>query len=102
MAEYGAAGDIRVGVIGYGPSFNMGRHHLNELIRAGMTPVAMAAIDPARVQAALEEFPQLHGFPCAEAMLDESDVDLVTVITPHNTHADLAMQCLEVGRPVCW
>ena len=30
--------DIKVGVIGYGPSFNMGRAHLKEMAQAGMTP----------------------------------------------------------------
>jgi scyllo-inositol 2-dehydrogenase (NADP+) len=33
-------------------------------------------------------------------MLAGSAVDLIAVITPHNTHAKLALQCLEAGRNV--
>jgi predicted dehydrogenase len=33
-------------------------------------------------------------------MLKKSDVNLVTLITPHNTHAPLALQVLEAGRNV--
>jgi hypothetical protein len=34
--------EIRVGVIGYGGAFNMGKAHLNEMRAAGMTPAAVA------------------------------------------------------------
>jgi scyllo-inositol 2-dehydrogenase (NADP+) len=33
-------------------------------------------------------------------MLKKSDVNLITLITPHNTHAPLAIQCLKAGRHV--
>jgi predicted dehydrogenase len=33
-------------------------------------------------------------------MLRKSDVNLITIITPHNTHAKLALQCLKAGRHV--
>ncbi len=33
-------------------------------------------------------------------MLKKSDVNLVAIITPHNTHAALAVQCLRAGRHV--
>ena len=33
-------------------------------------------------------------------MLKSSDVDLVTIITPHNTHAKIALQCLRPGKHV--
>ena len=36
---------IRVGVIGYGGAFNMGRGHLKEMEKAGMTPVAVCEVD---------------------------------------------------------
>ena len=40
MKRFPDAGAIKVGVVGYGGAFNMGRAHLNEMKRAGMTPVA--------------------------------------------------------------
>ena len=45
MKRFKRAKDVKVGVIGYGGAFNMGRHHLNEMVRAGMTPRAVAEID---------------------------------------------------------
>ena len=33
-------------------------------------------------------------------MLKKSDVNLLAIITPHNTHAQLAVQCLKAGRHV--
>ena len=46
MSKYKKASDIKVGVIGYGGAFNMGRSHLNEMAKAGMTPTAVAELDP--------------------------------------------------------
>ena len=91
---------IHCGVIGYGGAFNMGRAHLNQMKQAGMTPAAVCEIDPARLAVATTDFPGIATFATAEEMLAESDVELVTIITPHNTHAPLAIQCLKAGRHV--
>jgi scyllo-inositol 2-dehydrogenase (NADP+) len=100
MIKFTKPGDIKVGVIGYGPSFNMGRIHLNDMRHAGMVPTAVADIDPARLDAAREEFPGIETYSSAARMLAKSDVHLVAIITPHNSHARLAIQCLEAGRNV--
>jgi predicted dehydrogenase len=91
---------IKVGVIGYGASFNMGRHHLREMEHAGMTPTAVCDIDPARLEAASQDFPGIELYGSATEMLKKSEVELVAVITPHNVHAKLAIQCLKAGRNV--
>jgi scyllo-inositol 2-dehydrogenase (NADP+) len=100
MAMFRKASDIKVGVIGYGGAFNMGRHHLNEMARAGMTPRAVAEIDPARLDVAKTDFPGIETYSSVAAMLKRSDVNLLAIITPHNTHARLALQCLNAGRHV--
>ncbi len=100
MDKFKKAADIRVGVIGYGGAFNMGRAHLNEMKQAGMTPVAVAEVDPARLKVAQEDFPGIETYGSVEAMLKKSKVNLVAIITPHNTHAALAIQCLKAGRQV--
>lgn len=92
--------DIKVGVIGYGGAFNMGRGHLQEMAATGMTPTAVADIDPRRLQAAAKEFPGIETYPSAGEMLRKSDVKLAAIITPHNTHARLALQCLRARRHV--
>ena len=98
MKRFKNAGDVKVGVIGYGGAFNMGREHLKGMMEAGMSPSAVAEIDPERRKVAEEDFPGLWGFDSVTRMLKQSDVDLVVLITPHNTHAKLALQCLRAGR----
>lgn len=100
MKRFARASDIKVGAVGYGGAFNMGRQHLNEMKQAGMTPHAVVEIDPGRLAAASVDFPGIGVFASVEQMLSKSDVDLVVVITPHNTHAPLALKCLRAKRHV--
>jgi predicted dehydrogenase len=100
MKKFSKASDIKVGVIGYGGAFNMGRLHLNQMKAAGMTPVAVTEVDPTRLEAAKVDFPGIETYATTAEMLKKSAVDLVTIITPHNTHAPLAIQCLKAGRNV--
>ncbi len=92
--------EIKVGVIGYGGAFNMGRMHLQDMMKAGMTPRAVAEPDAARLAVAAQEFPGIQTYSSVTEMLAQSDVNLVVLITPHNTHAPLALQCLKAGRHV--
>lgn len=100
MKTYNNPSDIRAGVIGYGGAYNMGRVHLESIRDAGMTPAAVAEIDPQRLAAAESDFPGIERYSSATEMLRKSSVDLVVIITPHNTHAPLAIQCLKAGRHV--
>ncbi len=100
MKRYKRASDIKVGVVGYGGAFNMGRVHLQEMRKAGMTPTAVAEIDPARLAVATQDFPGIETYSSLPAMLKKSKVDLITIITPHNTHAPLALRALKAGRHV--
>jgi hypothetical protein len=86
--------EIRVGVIGYGGAFNMGKAHLQDMRAAGMTPAAVVEIDPVRLAAAAADFPGIATYASVAQMLKASGVDLVTIITPHNTHAKIGLQCL--------
>ena len=98
--QYENPADIKAGVVGYGGAFNMGKSHLKGMEAAGMTPAAVCEIDPERLEVATEDFPGIGTYGSLEEMLADSDVDVITIITPHNTHADLAIQCLEAGRHV--
>ncbi|NLX06805.1 MAG: Gfo/Idh/MocA family oxidoreductase [Phycisphaerae bacterium] len=100
MAKFKKASDIKVGVIGYGPAFGMGPAHLNQMRDAGMTPAVVSDLDPARLEVAKKDFPGIQTFTSVSEMLKKSDVNLVVIITPHNTHAKLALQCLKAGRHV--
>lgn len=91
---------VPVAVVGYGGAFNMGRQHLREMRAAGMVPTAVCDLDRERLKVAKQEFPGIRTFTRLTDMLRKTDVGLVTVITPHNTHAPLALQCLKAGRSV--
>src|ERR1017187_6086024 len=100
MKRYKRASDIKVGVVGYGGAYNMGRAHLQEMRKAGMTPTAVAEIDPTRLAVATQDFQGIETYSSLSAMLNKSAVDLVTIITTHNTHAPLALRALKAGRHV--
>jgi scyllo-inositol 2-dehydrogenase (NADP+) len=101
MKQFKKASDIKVGVVGYGGAFNMGKRHLDEMQKAGMTPVAVVEIDSYRRQVAKNDFPGIETYDSVTAMLKASDVNMVTLITPHNTHAQLGLQCLRAGKSIC-
>lgn len=100
MRKYKKASDIKVGVVGYGGAFNMGRSHLSEMKQAGMTPVAVCELDPERLKVAENDFPGIETYSKVDQMIRKSDVNLVTIITPHNTHASIALKCLNAGKSV--
>ena len=94
--------EIRAGLLGYGPAFNMGKGHAGWINNTpGMRSVAMCDSAPARVEAAKTELPGLKAYcSSADELLAMPDVDLVVVILPHNLHAPLAIKALEAGKHV--
>ena len=100
MPHFSKASEVKVGVVGYGGAFNMGRLHLQQMQAAGMTPIAVAEVDPERLKAANVDFPGIETYATVEAMLKKSKVNLIVLITPHNTHAPLSLKCLKAGRHV--
>jgi predicted dehydrogenase len=57
-------------------------------------------LDAKRLQAAEQDFPGIEKYASVPELLKKSDVDLITIITPHNSHAPLALECLAAGRNV--
>lgn len=86
---------IRCGVIGYGGAFNMGNLHLTSMARnPRMEVAAICELDEERRKVAAADWPQAKVYSRVGDMLKHADLDLATIITPHNTHAKLAVQCL--------
>lgn len=94
------AADIKVAVVGYGGVYNMGQIHLKDVQKAGMTPRAVVELDDERLAQASIDFPGIQTFSTIDEMLAKSDANLVILITPHNTHAPLALQCIAGGKHV--
>ena len=92
---------IKVGVVGYGAAYGMGRHHLRLLAaNSDYTPWAACDIIEERLEAARQEFPGIETYADIGEMLRKSEVELVIIVLPHNLHAQAAIQCLKAGRHV--
>ncbi|MEM9884047.1 MAG: Gfo/Idh/MocA family oxidoreductase, partial [Planctomycetota bacterium] len=100
MQKFKSPSDVKVGVIGYGGAFNMGRSHMSQMKRAGMRPFAVCELDPARLKVAEEDFPGVETYDSLDAMLKRSDVNLLVHITPHHLHYPLAAKCVRAGKHV--
>jgi scyllo-inositol 2-dehydrogenase (NADP+) len=86
---------VRTAIVGYGYA---GRVMHAQLVKAarGLELVAVATRDGARRAQAVAD----HGCATYETvaeLLAAKAADLVVVATPHDTHRDLAVQCLEAG-----
>jgi len=92
---------LKVGVVGYGPAYNMGKYHLDQLRQTGRAaPAAVCDMDEKRLARAREDFPGIATFSDLGAMLRKSDAELIVVILPHYLHASAAVRCLRAGRHV--
>jgi scyllo-inositol 2-dehydrogenase (NADP+) len=93
--------EIRCAVIGYGGAFNMGKHHATQMEQTGvMKVVAVCDLDPQRLEVAKADFPHIRTYQSVDEMLTQEDFDLAVIVTPHNTHAPLALKCLKAGKHV--
>jgi predicted dehydrogenase len=88
---------IKAGVVGYGRN----KIHV-ELITMtkGLELVAICDRDESRLEAAKKDYPGVGTFNDIELMLKDPGIDLVTIVTPHNTHAELALRALRAGKNV--
>ena len=87
---------FRCGVIGYGGAFNMGNLHLKSMAKnPGMEAAAICELDAERRAVAADDWPEAAIYSRVGDMLRHAELDLVTIITPHDTHGKLAVQCLD-------
>jgi len=92
---------IRCGVVGYGPAFNMGKFHCEQIVKTpGLELLAVCDINPERLEAARSDFPWIKTYNNIDDMLADPRLDLAVIVTPHNTHAPLALKALEAGKHV--
>lgn len=85
-------------VVGYGAAYSMGKFHA-EAIRSveGLDLTAVYDADPSRREAARNEL-QVDTPETYEQLLADPSIDLVVLVTPHDTHAPLAVQALRAGK----
>jgi UDP-N-acetylglucosamine 3-dehydrogenase len=90
---------LRVGVIGAGNIFERG--YLPALtVSEAVQVTAVSDLDPERAARAVERLPGSIVAASPAELVARDDVDAVLVLTPTDTHADLAIAALEAGRHV--
>ncbi len=93
--------EIKCGVVGYGGAFGMGKGHLEAMRRdAGFLPWAVCDVDEERLDVARKDFPRIEAYTDVDEMLRRSEVELLSLVLPHNVHAEVAVKCLRAGRHV--
>ena len=92
-------GTLRVGVIGTG---GMGGRHARNLAHrvAGAELVAVMDLDEERATALAGECGGAKVFGSGPELVHDRDVEAVLIASPDPTHADLAVACIEAGKPV--
>jgi len=94
-------GPVRVGIVGYGGAFNMGKYHADIVKRTpGLEVAAVCDLDQERLKVAKEEQPGAKLYKDVRDMARDDKVDLGVVVTPHNTHAEVALALIEGGKHV--
>lgn len=66
----------------------------------GQNIVAICDIDEGRLAKAGEAFPQARKYTDWRKLLEQNDIDAVTVSTPDHMHAPVAMSAIDLGRHV--
>jgi scyllo-inositol 2-dehydrogenase (NADP+) len=62
-----------------------------------MNVVALCDSNPALKEWAAQDFPDAHFYTSTDELFAKESLDLVSVITPHNLHAPLAIEALKRG-----
>jgi len=92
---------IRCAIIGYGTTFNWGWMHARWIKAVDeLSLVAICDKNPECTEQARSDFPEVDIYIDMREMLNRDDIDMVSVVTHHNTHALLAIECLNSGKHV--
>lgn len=95
------AEEIRVGIIGCGGIAN---GHIGRLISIPEAKITgLMDIDPKRLQAAAQHFPEIADVPVFEdhkEMIEELDLDATVICSPHFIHTEQILDSLNAGLHV--
>src|SRR5690606_27473462 len=96
QAQNSASGKVNIGCIGVG---GKGWSDMHETA-AGHNIVAICDIDEERLEKAAGAFPKAKKYTDWRKLLEQADVDAVTVSTPDHTHAIAMASAMQQGKHV--
>ena len=90
---------VNAAVVGYGYA---GRHFHAYLIGLadGLNLYAVASRNAKRRESAAQDHPGVTLYETIDRVIADDGVDLVVLATPHDTHAELAIQAMDAGKHV--
>lgn len=89
---------MNIGIIGAGSIARKMAYTVNGMDDAVCYGIASRSLEKAEKFA--EEYGMKKAYGSYEAMVEDSDIDLVYIATPHSHHYEHAMLCIEHGKPV--
>jgi len=90
---------IHTAVVGYGYAGKAFHTYLVDLAE-GLTLYAISTRNPERQRAAAQDHPDARIYGDVDDLLCDDNVELVVLATPHDTHRDLAVRAMDVGKHV--
>lgn len=87
---------IAVGMVGFGLAGNI----LHAPVIEAVPQLRLAAVVTSRAEEVARRFPEARVLATPEALLADSSIDLVVVVTPNELHGDLARAALLAGKHV--
>jgi predicted dehydrogenase len=94
----GANGDIRVAVVGFR---SRGQSHLKGFDNLdGVRVVALCDVDKDVLDAEAAKRPGVKAFTDYRKMLEDKDIDVVSIATPNHTHALISIESIQAGKDV--
>jgi predicted dehydrogenase len=92
----GANGDLRVAVVGFR---SRGQNHIDELKKIkGVRIVALCDVDSKVVAKGLKAFPSAKGYTDIRKMLEDKDIDAVSIASPNHQHSIQGIWSLQAGK----
>ena len=92
----GANGDLRVAVVGFR---SRGMEHIKELQKIkGVRIVALCDVDSKVVAKGLKAIPGAKGYSDIRKMLEDKDIDAVSIASPNHQHSIQGIWSLQAGK----
>ncbi len=92
----GANGDLRVAVVGFR---SRGLEHIKELKKIkGVRIVALCDVDSKVVAKGLKDNPGAKGYTDMRKMLEDKDIDAVSIASPNHQHSIQGIWSLQAGK----
>jgi scyllo-inositol 2-dehydrogenase (NADP+) len=90
---------INAAVVGYGYAGRTFHSYLIERVE-GLSLYAISTRSAERQREAHQDHPHARIYGSMNELLGDDQVDLVAIVTPHDTHRDLAIQAMDAGKHV--